>query len=110
MQKPCLPHSFFETKPAGVGSERFDVLYKHHGVTIERIVSSGTQPAQSYCEPVDEWVLLLRGHAEMRISDALVTLREGEFVHLPAQTPHEVVSTSENALWLAVHVETRNAQ
>jgi cupin 2 domain-containing protein len=101
------PRSFYESLPAVRGAERFDTLYEHHGVKIERIVSSGTQSAQSYCQSQDEWVLLLRGQAEMRIDGEPITIHEGEFIRLPADVPHEVLSTSDNALWLAVHVEPR---
>jgi cupin 2 domain-containing protein len=99
------PEAFFACKPAAPGTERFDVLYEHRGVIIERIASSGSQPAKSYCQSQDEWVLLLRGNAEMRVAGQTVVLREGDYVRIPAHTPHEVCSTSEDALWLAVHVQ-----
>jgi cupin 2 domain-containing protein len=104
MPAPTRVTSFFDAPPAAPGTEHFDVLYEHHGVVIERITSSGSQPAQSYCAAEDEWVLLLRGHAEMRIAGELVTLHEGDSIQLVAQTPHEVLATSDNAVWLAVHV------
>jgi cupin 2 domain-containing protein len=101
------PESFFESLPPARGTERFDVLYERQGVKIERIVSSGSQPAQAYCQSQDEWVLLLRGQAEMRLDGETLSLHEGECIRLPANVPHEVLSTTENALWLAVHVEAR---
>jgi cupin 2 domain-containing protein len=104
MPVPSRVIPFFDAPPAAPGTERFDVLFERHGVVIERITSSGSQPAQSYCAAEDEWVLLLRGHAEMRIAGELVTLHEGDSVQLVAQTPHEVLATSDNAVWLAVHV------
>ena len=99
------PAPFFDGILADAGKERFDTLYERHGVKIERIVSSGTQPVGRYCQPADEWILLLQGHAEMRIGGELVALRDGDYLHIPARTPHELVSTSPNALWLAVHVD-----
>jgi cupin 2 domain-containing protein len=96
--------SFFDSPPPTPGTERFDVLYERQGVTIERITSSGSQPAAEYCQTEDEWVMLLRGQAEMMIRNQCITLHEGQSICLPARTPHRVVSTSENALWLAVHV------
>jgi cupin 2 domain-containing protein len=97
--------AIFDAAPAPPGTERIDLLYARRGVVIECITSSGSQPAQSYCQPEDEWVLLLRGQAEMSIADTTVTLHAGDCLRLPAGTPHAVHSTSENALWLAVHVE-----
>jgi cupin 2 domain-containing protein len=102
------PNSFFAAKTAAAGTERFDVLFQREGVVIQRIVSSGTQPAQQFCQSEDEWVLLLRGHAEMRVNGSRLTMCEGEFLELPANTPHEVISTSTDALWLAVHITTPN--
>jgi cupin 2 domain-containing protein len=101
------PEAFFACQPAAPGTERFDVLYEYRGVTIERIASSGAQPAKHYCQSQDEWVLLLRGNAEMRVAGETVVLREGDYLRLPANMVHEVCSTSEDALWLAVHVRER---
>jgi cupin 2 domain-containing protein len=86
------------------GTERFDTLCQLGNVTIERIVSSGTQPPGRYCQGQDEWVLLLQGEAELEVAETRVTLRAGDYVALHAGVPHVVVRTSENALWLAVHV------
>jgi cupin 2 domain-containing protein len=104
MSEPHRIRPLFEGPPATPGTERFDVLFERHGVVIERITSSGSQPPQTFCQSQDEWILLLRGHAEMRIDGELITLHEGESLRLFANTPHEVITTSEQALWLAVHV------
>lgn len=98
------PESFFDVPAAEPGTERFDVLLRSPGVTLERIVSSGTQPAQQYCQDQDEWVMLLQGTAEMRIAGAPLRLQAGQYLMLPKHTPHEVVSTSQNAIWLALHI------
>lgn len=107
MPRAVQPQSFFETPPADPGTERFDVLLHTREITLERIVSSGGQPRQRFCQANDEWVMLLRGNAEMLIDGSPVHLEQGQFVFLPRHTPHEVVATSSNALWLAVHVHTR---
>jgi cupin 2 domain-containing protein len=104
MSEPRRVTPFFDSGPATPGTERFDVLFERGGVVIERITSSGSQPPQSYCQSEDEFVLLLRGQAKLRVDGELVTLNAGDSLTLLAQTPHEVLSTSENALWLAVHV------
>jgi cupin 2 domain-containing protein len=99
------PESFFDVPAAAPGTERFDVLLRSRGVILERIVSSGSQPAQRYCQDQDEWVMLVRGTAEMRIDGLPVQLQAGQFLMLPKHTPHEVISTSQNAVWLALHVQ-----
>jgi cupin 2 domain-containing protein len=97
-------HSIFEGAPPPPNAERFDVLYQRGAVVIERIVSSGTQPPGQYCQPHDEWVLLLRGTATLQVGTESVSLKAGDYLTLSANLPHEVTRTSENALWLAVHI------
>lgn len=96
--------NLLDSPPPEPGSERFDVLYERQGIVVQRITSSGSQPAADYCQPDDEWVVLLRGQARLVVGDDTVILREGDALCLGAQTPHRVVSTSENAIWLAVHI------
>ena len=99
---PCI--SLFSGASVSDGSERFDVLAQVKNVTIERIVSSGTQPATSYLQDHDEWVLLVSGEAEMTVNGEHVSLKAGDTLHLPAGVAHEVLKTSSRALWLAIHV------
>jgi cupin 2 domain-containing protein len=95
--------SFFSAENAEPGQERFDTLYRNDSVTIERIVSSGQQPIGRYCQTHDEWVLLVRGTATLRIDGEIAHINAGDYLTLHANVPHEVIKTSENALWLAVH-------
>lgn len=99
-----VPQSIFEHLQPAAGTELFDVLFEGSQVRIERIVSSGSQPRTRYVQPHDEWVLLVQGSAELLLDGATVRLRAGDTLLLPADVPHEVVSTSKNAVWLAVHI------
>jgi cupin 2 domain-containing protein len=85
--------------------ERFTVLWAHRNVTIERIVSSGSQPPVKYLQDHDEWVMLVAGEAEMTLGGKPVSLRPGDTLLLPGNVEHEVLSTSVGAIWLAVHVK-----
>jgi len=96
--------SLFSDASAPDSSERFDVLAQVKNVTIERIVSSGTQPVTSFLQDHDEWVLLVSGEAEMTVNGEHVSLKAGDTLHLPAGVAHEVLKTSVHALWLAVHI------
>jgi cupin 2 domain-containing protein len=96
--------SFFDAEDAPVNGERFDTLYRKGDVVIERIVSSGRQPVTRYCQPQDEWVMLLRGSATLLVDEKSISLQAGQYLTIPANVPHEVLGTSENALWLAVHL------
>ena len=84
--------------------ERFEVLLSHRNLVIERILSSAAIEPVEYVQPQDEWVLLVRGEATLEIAGELRELREGDYVFLPARTPHTVRRVSEGALWLAVHL------
>jgi|WetSurMetagenome_2_1015567.scaffolds.fasta_scaffold870069_1 cupin 2 domain-containing protein len=94
---------FFQVDEPPFDNERFEVFFQNAHVTIERIVSSGNQPPTQHLQDHDEWILLVRGEAEMTVNGERVSLKAGDTLLLPASVPHEVLSTSANALWLAVH-------
>lgn len=85
------------------GSEQLSVLFRGNGVTIERICSNEAV-TEWYDQPHDEWVVLLEGSALLAFDDGTVSLRRGEYRLIRAHCRHRVVTTSENALWLAVHM------
>ncbi len=72
-------------------------------MTIERIVSSGSQPPAKYLQDHDEWVLLVPGEAEMTLGGRPMSLNAGDTLHLPGGVEHEVLRTSAGAIW-RVHV------
>ena len=94
----------FAAADAPQAGERFEDLWRHGDVQIERIVSSASPDQRAYRQAQDEWVLLLRGAATLSVADATVELEPGDYLHLPAGTPHRVLSTAPGSLWLAVHV------
>ncbi len=86
--------------------ERFDVLLSHKGLVIERIVSTSKITSQQYVQEQDEWVVLLQGSATLDVAGQHVALRDGDYVFLPARTPHTVLSVSDGAMWLAIHLHS----
>jgi glyoxylase I family protein len=88
--------------------EQFEALAKLRGTTIERIVSSAVPGLDPYDQVQDEWVVLVRGHAQLEVRGQTLDLSAGDFLLIPAHTPHRVRSTSAGALWLAVHVEAKD--
>ena len=84
--------------------ERFDTLLRCRNLVIERIASSSVIAPNQYIQAQDEWVLLVQGAAEMDIGGKTESLREGDYVFLPANTPHSVKQVSEGAIWLAIHL------
>ncbi|MDD2545922.1 MAG: cupin domain-containing protein [Burkholderiaceae bacterium] len=98
-----IGHLFADAAPP-VAGERFDTLLQHRNLQIERIVSSRTLAPQTWVQPQDEWVLLLQGDAVLDVDGQRVALQAGDHLFLPAGLAHRVESTSEGALWLAVHL------
>lgn len=97
-------NNLFENADAPGLGERFDTLLKRRNLVVERIVSSGDiEPAESV-QAQDEWVVLLEGRADMTVDGESVALAAGDWLFLPAGTPHTVENTSHGALWLAVHL------
>ena len=99
----------FDDLPARLPAERIDVLVTGRGVRVERIVSTGhvTPPGEWYDQDTDEWVVLLRGRARLRIEsepDAR-DLYPGDHVLLRSHVRHRVEWTDDAGptVWLAVH-------
>jgi cupin 2 domain-containing protein len=96
--------NLFADAEAPAEGERFDVLLRHENLVIERIVSSAAIEPREYVQTQDEWVAMIRGAATLEVAGELHELHPGDYLFLPAGTPHTVRSASEGALWLAVHL------
>ena len=99
---------FADAAPPPTG-ERFDTLFSHKNLVVERIVSSATLTPQEYVQRQDEWVLLVQGEALLRVGGESVALKSGDYLFLPAGVPHTVERTSAGAMWLAVHLHPEQA-
>src|SRR5688572_28765325 len=84
--------------------ERFETLLTHKNLVIERIVSSTAVTPMEYVQAQDEWVAMLQGEATLEVAGETVALHSGDYLFLPAGTPHTVRRVSEGAVWLAVHL------
>lgn len=104
MPAPVVRGNLFACEVPESG-EHFEALAKLRATTIERIVSSAAPRLDPYDQPQDEWVMLVRGSALLELRNETLELAAGDYVLIPAHTPHRVLSTSTGALWLAVHVE-----
>ena len=98
------PGNLFDDAQAPRQGERFDELLRHRNLVVERIVSSAVITPADYVQTQDEWVLLVHGEADLRVAGELRTLKTGDYVFLPAGTPHRVERTQAGTLWLAVHL------
>lgn len=96
--------NLYEHAAPPVTGERFETLLQHKNLVIERICSSTDIPLTQYVQTQDEWVLLVQGAAEIEIDGKTESLKAGDYVFLPANTPHCVKKVTQGALWLAVHL------
>jgi len=71
---------------------------------VEQIISSSSPDPVEYRQVQDEWVVVLEGAAVLEIDGVEVSLGPGDWVLLPAATPHRVLMTEAGTRWLAVHV------
>jgi len=101
-----LSGSLFQGLTCPATGERFDELLALRKLRIERIVSSSEPEDTLYNQPQDEWVVLLEGRAQVEIAGEPLELHPGDWLFIPAHTPHRVVSTTPQprCLWLAVHL------
>lgn len=96
--------NLFANASAPPNGERFEALLSHKNLVIERIVSSAAITPTEYVQTQDEWVAMLQGEAALEVAGETVELRSGDYLFLPAGTPHTVRRVSEGALWLAIHL------
>lgn len=100
--------NIFASLSSELEQESFDELLRDKNIRIERIVSKGhTSPGAGwYDQDENEWVLVLEGAGTILFEDdCQVTLRKGDFIHIPAHAKHRVVWTDPDnqTVWLAVH-------
>ena len=89
--------------------ERFETLATFGGVVVEQILSAATGASvDAYDQAQDEWVVVLAGAATLEVDDAngptTVDLGPGDWLFLPAHTPHRVMATEAGTNWIAVHL------
>jgi deazaflavin-dependent oxidoreductase (nitroreductase family) len=83
--------------------ERSDELVQVRNLVVEQILSGTVEPAD-YLQPQDEWVVVLAGAATLEVRGQPHALSAGDWLYLPAGTPHRLVQTQPGTSWLAVHL------
>ena len=91
------------------GEETFASLVVRRDFELEEIVSRGAASPEGfwYDQERCEWVLLAKGTATLRFEDEAeddFEMSAGDYVLIPAGKRHRVEKTSEDAVWLALHV------
>ena len=100
--------NIFADRPRAIDGENFSTLFESSSVKIEKIVSHShsSPPGFWYDQNEDEWVIVLRGTAALEFAAGeIVEMKEGDYLLVPRYTRHRVARTSENTVWLAVHLK-----
>lgn len=97
--------NLFDDATPPADGERTNELLRMRRLIIERIVSADGTLSDPFSQAQDEWVLLMRGLATLDVAGHARYLAAGDYVFLPAGTPHRVLSTAGDAVWLAVHLQ-----
>jgi mannose-6-phosphate isomerase-like protein (cupin superfamily) len=79
------------------------MLWEGASARVEHIVSGRLEAPVDYDQDDDEWVLVLAGSAEIEIHDEVLDLAAGDWLLLPARTPHRLLSVEPGTRWLALH-------
>jgi len=103
------PENLFHDIPSHLPTELIEIISGSDAVRIERIISRGhtSAPDAWYDQDNHEFVVLLQGRARLQFagSDALVSLKPGDYLCIPAHQRHRVDWTDpeHDTVWLAVH-------
>lgn len=103
--------SLKDTAQAGTG-EVFTALAQGEQFKLERITSNGaaSPPDFWYEQEKPEWVALVAGEADLAFEEGNLSLKAGDFLTIPPFLKHRVLSTSSDAVWLALHFEATSSE
>ncbi|MFQ5652509.1 MAG: cupin domain-containing protein [bacterium] len=101
--------NIFTDIPDQFSEEILESLVETNQFALKRILSRGqaTPRGQWYDQERDEWVVLLSGAAGLSFegSREVMTLRPGDYLHIPAHRKHRVEWTDRQqaTVWLALY-------
>jgi len=99
--------NIFKNLPKNSDTEEIiEIFEKNDNISIERIISTGQHSPENfwYEQNENEFVLLLKGEAELEFEDKTINMLPGDYLLIPALQRHRVKTTSKNeqTIWLAV--------
>ena len=94
-------------KPADLqsGTETIEEIISGAGFYLELIQSyaDSSEPDFWYDQEEAEWVALISGQAVLEFEDGQLELAAGDSLTIAAHQRHRVISTSVDAVWIALH-------
>ncbi len=105
--------NIFAQYPEKLSEELIEEITSGASFKLKRIVSKGhaTPQGEWYDQEREEWVILLKGNADIRIDgkSEVVSLKPGDYIHLPAHKKHRVERTEPDTetVWLALHYDLK---
>ncbi|MFA6136966.1 MAG: cupin [Sulfurimonas sp.] len=87
------------------GNESFETLLDNSKIKIEKILSNELIEGEWYEQNSDEWVVLLCGSAVLEFERHTQELECGDYIYIPKLEKHRVLKTSNDAMWLALHLK-----
>jgi len=101
---PIAHGRILDGSSAPASGERVDVLARLGDLAVEQILSGESDEPVEFLQSSDEWLVLLEGDAVLEAEGARLELAPGDWVLLPAGTPHRLVRTGAGTSWLTVHL------
>lgn len=107
-----MMQNIFNDLKVKAGSEKIKILFENQSIKIERIVSNNSSSPKEfwYDQAQDEWVVIIQGEGVLEFAEkkTKLTLKKGDYYHIPAHLKHRVYETSseEPTIWLAIHFDT----
>ncbi|MCW8890198.1 MAG: cupin domain-containing protein [Sedimenticola sp.] len=101
------PLNLLKISAPPINQEQLETLIQHQHIRLQRIISPAHFRSEPYLQAEDEWVLVLQGEGTLEIEGRPLTLRAGDSLMIPANTPHQVISTSTepHCIWLTLHLD-----
>lgn len=100
------PENIFSNITEAGEEEQFNLLLKSPNCRIDRIVSAGHSSPKGfwYDQENNEFILLLQGEATLEFEDRMVTLKAGDYMHIPKYCKHRLEKSSIDpvCIWLCV--------
>ena len=87
---------------APVTGETTEVLATAGAAVVEQILGGRLDAPVDYLGTADEWVVVVAGGAELEVAGSPVPLAPGDWLLLPAGTPHRLTATRPGTSWITV--------